>query len=98
MHLVVPREFERDAHEVERIHRHPRGAIGLVDEAARGQRSAAVEAADVVEAEEAALKNIPALCVLPVHPPSEVEHELVENAFEEGEVAGIGGIRCATVL
>ena len=53
-----------------------------------GQRRAAVEHADVVEAEEAALEDVAALRVLAVHPPGEVEHQLVEDALEEREVAG----------
>src|SRR5207249_6595514 len=43
--------------------------------------------AEVVEAEEAALKDIAALRVLAVHPPGEVEHQLVENALEEFAVS-----------
>ena len=37
------------------------GAVGLVDEAAGRQRRAAVEHADVVQAEEAALEDVAAL-------------------------------------
>src|SRR5438876_4869927 len=85
--LVVPRQFEGDAHEVESIHRHPRSAVSLVNEAARGQRRAAVEHTNVVESKEAALKNVPTLRVLAIHPPGEVQHQLVKNPFEEGEVA-----------
>ena len=47
----------------------------------------AVERADVVEAEEAALEDVVALGVLAVHPPGEVEEQLVEDALEEVEVA-----------
>ena len=39
-----------------------------------------VERADVVEAEEAALEHVVALGVLAVHPPGEVEQQLVEDA------------------
>src|SRR5207247_3872132 len=85
--LVVLRQFERDTHEVERIHRHPARPVGLVDEAAGGQRRAAVEHADVVEAEKPTLKNVSPLSVLAIHPPGEVEYQLVEDAFEEREVA-----------
>ena len=85
------RQFERDAHEVERIHRHPTRAVGLVDETAGRQRRAAIKHADVVESEEAALKNVAALSVLAVDPPGEVEHELVEHTFEKREVAGVVG-------
>ncbi|MDC4224173.1 MAG: hypothetical protein MPW15_08085 [Candidatus Manganitrophus sp.] len=52
-----------------------------------GSGGAAVEDADVVEAEEAALEDVPALGVLAVHPPGEVEHQLVEHPLQEGQVA-----------
>ena len=50
------------------------------------QRGAAVEHADVVEAEEAALEHVLAEAVLAVDPPGEVQHELVERRPEEIDV------------
>ena len=38
--------------------RHPRGAVGLLQISARGQRRAAVEDADVVQTQEAALEDV----------------------------------------
>ena len=55
----------------------------LVDVPAGGQLRAAVEHADVVEAEESALEDVAALGVLAIHPPGEVQHQLVEHALEE---------------
>src|SRR5256885_11680293 len=52
-----------------------------------GQRGAAVEDADIIEPQEAALEDVPAFGVLAVDPPGEVEHELVENALKELAVA-----------
>src|SRR5690242_5377706 len=89
VNLVVPGQFQRDAQQVQAIHRHPARAVRLVDKAARRQGLAAIEYADVVEPEETALKNVPALGVLAVDPPREIQQELVKNAFEEHEVAGI---------
>ena len=80
---VLRRQFQRDPHQVERVHRHPRGAVGLVDEPAGRQRVAAVEHADVVEAQEPALEHVPPLRVLAVHPPREVDHQLVEHLLQE---------------
>ena len=54
---------------------------------AGGQRRAAVEDADVVEAEEPALKDVAALGVFAVHPPGEVQQQLVKDALEELAVA-----------
>ena len=47
----------------------------------------AVEHADVVHAEEAALEDVLPVGVLVVHPPGEIDHQLVEDPFEEDEVA-----------
>ena len=51
-----------------------------------GERRA-IEEADVVEAEKSALKDVVALTVLPIHPPREVEEQLVEDAPKEVKVA-----------
>src|SRR6516162_1917689 len=84
---VVLRELQSDAHQIEGVHRHPARAISLVDVTARRQLTAAVEYADVVEPEEAALEDIAPLGVLAVYPPGEIQHELVKHALEEHEIA-----------
>ena len=35
--VVVLRQLQRDAHQIQRVHRHPAGAVRLVDVAAGGQ-------------------------------------------------------------
>src|SRR5882762_10916297 len=85
--MVLEGELERDAHQVERVHRHPGGAVGLIDIAAGRQRRAAVEKTDIVEAEKPALKDVVSFDVLAVDPPGEVEHQFVEDTFEKGPVA-----------
>ena len=52
----------------------------------RGQHRRAVERPDVVEPEEAALEDVVAERVLAVHPPGEVDQQLVEGARQEVEV------------
>src|SRR5215469_4930018 len=84
---VVLRELQRDAHQVERVHRHPARAISLVDVSAGRQLTAAVEYADVVEPQKAALEDVAPLGILAVYPPGEIEHELVEHTLEEHEIA-----------
>ena len=84
---IVTREFDRDRQHVERVDRHPRRAVGLRQVAAGRQLRAAVEHPDVVEPEEAALKDVAAGDVLAVHPPGEVEQQLLKDAFEERHVA-----------
>jgi len=61
------------------VHRHPARAVGLVQVTAGRQLGAAVEDADVVEPQKAALKNVLPFHVLAVHPPVEVEHQLVKK-------------------
>ena len=51
---VVDRELECDAQEVQAVHRHPGGGVGLVEMAAAGKRFAAIEDADVVQAQKTA--------------------------------------------
>src|SRR5262249_51662489 len=46
-----------------------------------------VDRADVVKAEEAALEQVVALSVLPVDPPVEVDHQLVEDPADDVDVA-----------
>ena len=93
---IFGRKLQRDAHHRQRIGRHPGGAVGLVEPAAERQRLAHVEQADVVEAEEAALKYVAPARVLAVDPPGEVQQQLVKQAFEKLEVADAG--RLAVVL
>ena len=63
-----------------------------------GSGTAAVEHADVVQTEKAALKNVPALLVLAVDPPGEIQQQLVKHAFEKFQVARVFRIRFAALL
>src|SRR5215469_11218277 len=80
---VFEGEFKRDAQQIQGVHCHPGSAVGLVYEAAGGQRRTAVKDADIVKTEKPALKYIPALGVLAVDPPGEVQHQLVKYPLEE---------------
>jgi hypothetical protein len=82
----VGRELDGDLQHVLAEHRHPCSAVGLLEVAAGGQLGAAVEDANVVEAEEATLEHALAQAVLSIHPPREVDEELSERALEEIEV------------
>ncbi len=68
------------------IQRHPGRAVGLLQIPAGGQRGAAVEHADVVQPQETTLEDVLAEAVLAVHPPGEVEQQLVEAALEPVDV------------
>ena len=69
------------------VERHPRRAVGLLERAAAGQRRRAIEDADVVQAEEAALEQVAVVGVLAVDPPGEVGQQAVEHAGQELAVA-----------
>ena len=90
-HVGVGRLRERELHgDLEHVlaeERHPGGAVGLLQVAAGRQRRAAVEDADVVEPEKAALEGVAAGAVLAVHPPGEVQDQLLERALEPLDVA-----------
>ncbi len=70
-----------------RVEGHPPGGVGLL-ERAPDRQVRAVERADVVQPEEAALEQVGAVGVLAVDPPGEVDQQLVEDAAQEVEVAG----------
>jgi len=84
---VLPGQLERDREHVQAVHAHPGGAVRLLDAVAGRQRCRTVEDADVVEPEEATLEDVLPLGVLPVHPPGEVEQQLVEDLLEELAIA-----------
>ena len=83
----MQRQLQGDPHEVQAVHGHPARAVGLVEEAAAGQPGVAVENTDVVQSEYAALKNVPPLRILTIHPPGKVEHKLVEHPLQERQIA-----------
>ena len=84
---IVPGQLDGDAEHALGVERHPRRAVGLLEVAAGGQRRAAVEHADVVESEEAALEHVASRRVLAVDPPGEVHEQLLERALQPGDVA-----------
>ena len=90
VNMILARELERDAHQVEGKHSHPAGAVALLEMAAVGKRRVAIEHADVVEPEKTALENIIALGVFAVHPPCERDQHLVENCLQKCTIAFAG--------
>src|SRR5712692_866239 len=84
---ILAGEFESDGEHVEGVHGHPRSAVGLFNMATGGKRRAAIEDADIVEAEKATLEDVHTFGVFAVHPPGKVEHEFLEYAFEKCSIA-----------
>ena len=81
-----PGQGAGDGEHRQRVGAHPAGGVGLLQGVA-GRQVGAVDRADVVQAEEAALEDVVAPGVFPVHPPGEVDQELVEDPGQEVEVA-----------
>ena len=50
-------------------------------------KAQAIEDADIVQAEESALKNIISFGILAVHPPGEIQQQLVKDALQKEAVA-----------
>ena len=88
---VVAAERQRHLQQVLAVHRHPRRPVGLLEHAVDRQPGA-VEGADVVQAQEAALEQVVALHVLAVDPPVEVEQQLVQDPGQEVEVVVAGDL------
>src|SRR5207302_9991246 len=70
----------------EAIKSHPRSAVRLLQKSAGRQRFGAVENADVIEPEKTAREKIVAFVVFAVHPPGEVEQQLLECAFKKSAI------------
>ena len=83
---TVLRQLHGDLEHILAEERHPGSAVGLLQIAAGWQRRAAVEDPDVVQPQEAALKDVVAGAVFTVHPPGEVEQQLLEGPLEPVEV------------
>ena len=80
-------ELEGDFEHVLAVEGHPRRAVGLLEMPSGRQRRAAVEDADVVEAQESSREDVASRGVLAVEPPVEVEEQHLEAAAQEIEVA-----------
>ena len=50
---------------------------------ASGKRLAAVEDADVVQTEKAALKDVSSLGILAIHPPGEIQQQFLKNPLKK---------------
>src|ERR1700730_923725 len=53
---------------------------------AGGKRRRSVKHSDVVEPQKSPLENVHALGIFAVHPPSEIQQQLVKNLFEKSAI------------
>ena len=86
IHRSCERQLHGDLEHVLAEQRHPSGSIRLVQVSAGRQRRAAIEHPDVVQSQEAALEDVGPCAVLAIHPPREVEQQLLERALQPVEV------------
>src|SRR5437867_8166446 len=86
VHWIGLREFQRHGKHGEAIKSHPRSAVRLLQKSAGRQRFRAVENARVIEPEETAGEKIVAFGVFAVHPPGEIEQQLLECAFKKSAI------------
>ena len=86
VHRIVLGQDQRDLEHVLAVEGHPRGAVGLLQGAARRERGAAIEDADVVETQEPAGEDVAPVGVLAVDPPVEVQHQALERPLQELDV------------
>src|ERR1700761_7893242 len=89
---IMQCQFESRAQQEQTVHRHPAGGVRLVDETAGRQRAAAIEHANVVETQKAALKDVAPLRVLSIDPPCEIHCQLIEDTLQEFEIAGVSRV------
>src|SRR5206468_11252041 len=80
-------QLQGNGQHVETVHPHPARPIRLFDVASRGKRRAAVEDADIIQTEKAALKNVSSLGVFAIHPPGEVQQKFLKHSLEKSAVA-----------
>src|SRR5438552_5211419 len=80
------REFQRHGKHCEAIKSHPGSTVRLLQKSTGRQRFRAVENADVIEPEKTAGEKIVAFGVFAVHPPGEVEQQLLECAFKKSAI------------
>src|SRR5262245_15529605 len=84
--LVLARKLERHGEHRRAIERHPRRPVRLLEAASAGKRLGAVEHTDIVESKEAPGEELVPFEVLAIHPPREVDEELLEDALEKEPV------------
>src|SRR5580658_8468200 len=88
--LIEVGQFERCPHQVKAKKAHPAGRVGLLENGSSGKFFAAIHDRDVVQPQEAALKDVVPGAVHAVHPPGKVHQQLVQALFQESRVSFAG--------
>src|SRR5271156_5983601 len=90
VHRAILGKLESDAHHVQAEKSHPSGGVRLLENGAGGKFFAAVNNGDVVESEKAAFENIQSLAIDLVHPPGEIDQQLMKTLFQEFLIRNAG--------
>src|SRR5579884_1239932 len=80
---IFLREFQRNRQHIQAIHRHPTGPIGLLNVGSIWQPCVAIEDTNIIQTQEASLKDILPVVILDVHPPHKVKEELLKDFFKK---------------
>ena len=83
---IMLRQLSCDGEHVQTVHAHPTRAVRLLDRPARRQGLGAVKHADIIKTEEPTFEHVHALRILAVHPPGEVQQQLVKDLLQEPTV------------
>src|SRR6266480_7551968 len=86
VHWIGLREFQRHGKHGEAIKSHPGSTVRLLQKSTGRQRFRTIENADVIEPEKTAGEKIVAFGVFAVHPPGEVEQQLLECALKKSAI------------
>ena len=89
---IVLRQLQGDPQQVQAVHRHPAGCVGLFEMAAAGSGLLRSNTPMLSRPRKPPWKMFRPSCVLAVHPPGEIEHELVEDALRGTHVAAIAAL------
>ena len=79
-------QFECNVQHGQAVESHPSCRISLLQSSASWQGIGAIEETYIVQAEKAAFEDVLAIEVFSIHPPSEVEQQLLEHPFKKVQV------------
>jgi hypothetical protein len=83
---VVQGQPHRHGEQIQRVHRHPRRGVGLLEVSHVGRDTRAIDRGDVVQSHEAALEQVVVPVILVVRPPGEVDQQFVKDPGQEAVV------------
>ena len=86
VNAAVLGQLQADVQHAKAVEAHPAGCVSLLESTAGGKRIGTVEETNVVQTEETTFKDVLALGILAVAPPSEVDQQLLEDSLEEIEI------------